>query len=68
MGDAALTIKDVRNIAHANYHCGGDYVIEYLNDNDIMDFIRQGGTVKALFSLMNSYQEFRAYMRKGVFG
>lgn len=60
-----LTLRTVRNIAFANYHRGGDYIVEYLSDDDIRNFIAQGGTKSALYSLMDRYQEIRAYFRNG---
>lgn len=59
-----LTVRDVRNIGYSNYEHGGDYLVEYMTEEDIRNFIAQGGTVKKLFKLMEEIQEQRRFFKE----
>lgn len=62
----ALTLKEAKLIAYANYARGGDYIVVMLNDRDIENrFCKEGGK-KALYDYMASVVEMRRYIRTCV--
>lgn len=51
-----LTVADVRKIALENYNRGGDAIIECWTNDDIQNWIDNGGTrtaLKRMFSIFN---------------
>lgn len=61
MSRKKLTVAEVREIASKNYNRGGDVIVECWTDEDIREWIDNGGTRAALKKLFSLYNDRYAY-------
>lgn len=57
MDQKKLTVEEVRRIATENYNKGGDVIVECWTDDNIVEWINNGGSRKSLKKLFATWGE-----------